>query len=179
MNRDKILAKVDTMDALCEKGREQVKDLLCEMHGWEAPTKGDGLWIPELDETYWYITFDGAVIYTTYCGDSFSFRYGNVFRTREQAERHLISRAFHNRLELLADELNPEGWWPDWTLVGTTIGYVVEWIDKGCGWYWGATRATEVRLGVFATAEIVSKAAKIVKTWPEAEAYRKMMMGEE
>lgn len=68
-------------------------------------------------DEYYYIDSMGLILQGRWKdtnGDRLGFSFGNVYRTREEAEKACLSIKIHNRLRMFAEEVN-EGWKPDWT----------------------------------------------------------------
>lgn len=73
-------------------------------------------WWPELCQSYYYIVATGEVRGDSCNGDRIDHMRrlnGNIFRTREIAEKVAKRRAAVNYLECIALELN-DGWEPNW-----------------------------------------------------------------
>lgn len=70
-------------------------------------------WEPKSGEPYYTIIATGEIVECSN-GDDYTekaYANGNVFKTREQAEKFAKKRAARNRLELIAEKLNA-GWEP-------------------------------------------------------------------
>jgi hypothetical protein len=112
--RKEIEQAIDNMDALCERGRAQVKALLRALSLLPEEEKV-GRWRPEVGDGYYTIDA-GLVCCFPYDGgpeDRSIYNSGNCFRTEEQAKKYAKYREARQRLELLALGLNG----PDYPIV--------------------------------------------------------------
>lgn len=78
------------------------------------PVENEGIWVPKDGDKYWFVTTYGTVASSTRCEEEPTFyngriSIGNVFRTREEAERHLERLKVLQELRVLA-----KGFKPDW-----------------------------------------------------------------
>lgn len=74
-------------------------------------------WIPKDKEYYYYLGVDGSVNGAYWHDNSniarFGVKYGNFFKTKEEAERFAEKRRIEVELQNIANELN-NGWKPNW-----------------------------------------------------------------
>jgi hypothetical protein len=145
---------------LCEDGDQTA--INSKQRGWSLYEEPQGPWCPGSNDNYYYLLWDNYVKENTVSYSGFNFtrqlsKVGNCFRTREQAERYAKHRAARQRLELLALELNGEGY-PLVPPVGAEAHHIY---GSSNGLTVGAYMGVRVGVVYFRTRELAEKAIEL------------------
>jgi hypothetical protein len=104
--------------------------------------KDDGRWEPKGGEEYFYVSTDSGVCSTEYSkrneGDCANFKYGNMFKTKHEAEMHKL------RLQSMAERKWVEGTYYMWhsTQNGTINEYNDNYYADNANFYIGNMHST-------------------------------------
>lgn len=112
---DNVLFKKGTDIALSlDGGDTALQELIAEDSGWFEEVKADECWVPAYGEGYWYIADTDGVGTTVWTGhrtiDKYRLAIGNVFRTKEDAEKAL---EWLKARKILFDDA--KGFKPNWS----------------------------------------------------------------
>jgi hypothetical protein len=101
-----------TIEQKVESLENQIKELKEELHKGERQEENKKKWwSPKIGEKYYTMDETGYIDETTWDSDAWDgcrFNLGNVFKTREQAERELFERQLRFKLKKFAYENNKE-----------------------------------------------------------------------
>ncbi len=120
----------------CIKKLEESQEyLLTLLNGKEEPKKESKVWKPENNEGYFYIDEHSYIEYELWENgytDLDAYEIGNVYRTKEEAEKALAKIKARVKIQRYADEVNEEGfdvmnigekkWFVDYNCLDNALG---------------------------------------------------------
>lgn len=115
---------IEKAQANIAKAQAQLEELLAQ----------DKAWHPRDTDFYWFLRSDGTTDRGTWQATDDTKRYldqGNIFRTKEEAEKERDRRAV---LKKVRDIAASDGWVPDWTYRSSVVPYSLIWDYADTEW---------------------------------------------